>query len=138
MGWGQVIGRQQKAEVRSLAPRPPRRLGLEGFPEFRNRRRVSSGASRVASHRSCPVTSPAARTIATMPARIASGRSGQRSMIACKSASELQVFVSTAPAAAPAALETSVFPGDFAVCWWTENPCVGGSIPPLTIAASRQ
>ncbi len=85
----------------------------------------------------------AALTIARMPALIASGRAGHASMMARRSGSGLPVFVSIAPAFAPAQAEIVVFPEDFAVCsvkvaqlveHRTENPSVGGSTPPLTTA----
>jgi hypothetical protein len=55
---------------------------------------------------------PAARTIATMPARIASGRAGQAWIRACRSGEKRADFVSTAPASAPASAEMPVFPWD--------------------------
>ena len=53
-------------------------------------------------HRTHHQHPPAVRTIAKMPRRIASGRSCHRSSTACRSGSKCMVFVSTAPAFAPA------------------------------------
>jgi hypothetical protein len=65
---------------------------------------------------------PAARIIAKIPALIASGRAGQASMMPCRSGPMCAVFVSTAPAFAPASAEMPVFPVFSGVCSRTENP----------------
>ena len=53
----------------------------------------------------------AARIIAKMPVRMASGSVGQASMIACRSGSKCAGFDSSATAFAPGLAETAVFPG---------------------------
>jgi len=108
-------------------------------PSARSDTRPVSGTSTTVDHRlASDQEFAAARIIATMPVRMASGSVGQASMIACRSGARCAGFVSTATAFAPGLAENAVFPGKQPVSSQTENPCVGGSIPPLTTSATSR